>query len=554
MSNAFNSPKSQTKSQMVRNQSRRRVGKESFFISAWIVGGIALVGCRHDDDTFSLIATGAETAQSGLRGALGGPIQGAKIYIDEMGTGIIDPDAPFYVTDKTGLVEVPEEYRDSAIIADFSGAVDIQSGAVLGASGTTGGSAPDLMFRSLRPVDPDGYLLATPLTDLLSRSDDPQGLLDAIFGMDVVTLADVNNPDFYTLSRPPVSEAGFLAFQDTIEYKFAQVSIALLELRHNPDINASLGDDPIKTAALLREIISGDGEVLTGGEDDAAVRAALDSISVTVGNRLDTVIEIARGKPVAIPDHDASAFQTNAGEELRFLDQFLVDGGVSDEKISTFFGFHDPAGNAGDISSHLNGVLFRVSVDGNGMTVIMAEDGDGAGEIVAMIGLADTESTDTSLTPLVLGGPSGLDEADDAEIGQTYAFVDIGSLPDLVIIPVSDFTGEIDVPFRVWDGEQISDVAIITINVTASDTAPPVTPSAPEKEGEITLSETVIDPDSSFVGVISITDADGDPVDPETIRIEGNDAGSFEIRINPDLAGFHLSLGDGERSGKQFCS
>ena len=48
------------------------------------------------------------------------------------------------------------------------------------------------------------------------------------------------------------------------------------------------------------------------------------------------------------------------------------------------------------------------------------------------------------------------------------------------------------------------------------------------------MSETVIDPDSSFVGVISITDADGDPVDPETIRIEGTDAGSFEIRINPE--------------------
>ena len=99
MPNEFKSPKSSIKSNSANNQSGHWSKKETVFVSTWIVGGILLTGCVHDRN--KLLSVVAETGddQAGLRGAFDGPVKGAKIYIDENGTGILDPDAPFFVTD-----------------------------------------------------------------------------------------------------------------------------------------------------------------------------------------------------------------------------------------------------------------------------------------------------------------------------------------------------------------------------------------------------------------------------------------------------------------------
>ncbi|XDZ66712.1 cadherin repeat domain-containing protein [Alphaproteobacteria bacterium LSUCC0684] len=535
MPNIFKSPEFATSPALNKTESRRKVKEGGVTISTWIVGGVVLAACSHGKNTTALFTLEEDSDQAALRGAFDGPVKGAKIYIDKDRTGSIDPDAEYFVTDEDGLVEVPGQYTKFPVIADFNGAVDVQSGAVLGGEAVAGGVAPDLTFRSLEPVDPDAMLLATPLTDLLARSEDPQALLDAIFGIGIVTLADVNDPDFYSLPAPPASAEELAIYQDSVEYKFAQICISLIELRNNPSIRSSLEDNPVKTAAVLREIISGDGEVLTGNVEDASVKSAVDAISGTLQDRLDDAVEIASGKPVAAPNHDQLDLETMSGEEFRFIDHFIVDGTVSHEQIDTFFGFIDPGGNVEGIRSYLHGILLKVKLDENGMTVITIEGENSAEVIVAMIGLVDADKPDAALTPLVLGGPAGLDDSIEAEIGQEYAYVNFNSLPNLVIKPVAGHTGEINVIFRVWDGENISEDATFTIRVTPSDETPPVTTpptTTPDPTGEITLSETIVEPGDSLVGVITITNAAGEPVDPELIRIEGNDANLFEIQID----------------------
>jgi hypothetical protein len=227
----------------------------------------------------------------------GARVSGARIYVGVNGNGEIDEgDADPYVTDGSGFADIPWAYRGYSIIADVDGATDVETGEVLSGQ-----------FRSLVPSDPGGVLIATPLTDLLAGAEDKQGILDTIFGAGVVTVKEVEDPDYYRLVEPgeslaaptaPTAPGEGATAEVLAEYEAEQAayvsqqitraSIALTELKADA---AAAGDADISTSSALAEVVR---DALYDPDPNT-----LTELRGRIEAREDEAGLIAGGKPIA---------------------------------------------------------------------------------------------------------------------------------------------------------------------------------------------------------------------------------------------------------------
>jgi|GEM_PF-2054597 len=248
---------------------RRQAGSGLMSVFVWTVGGVVLAACSGGTRIVEGDGVGGgASAVPVTRGVFDGAVSGARIYVDVNGNGEIDEgDAGPYVTDGSGFADIPWAYRGYSIIADVSGATDVETGEVLSGQ-----------FRSLVPSDPGGVLIATPLTDLLAGAEDKQGILDTIFGAGVVTVKEVEDPDYYrlvvpgkslaaptaptapgegataeALARYEAEQARYEAEQAAyVSQQITRASIALTELKADA---AAAGGADISTLSALAEVV-----------------------------------------------------------------------------------------------------------------------------------------------------------------------------------------------------------------------------------------------------------------------------------------------------------
>ena len=89
--------------------------------------------------------------------ALGGPVMGARIYVDTNGDGLLDigSDPLLGLTDQSGSIQIDQQYAGQRLIADVGDAVDLLAGERL-ETGT--------VYTFIAP--PDGNLIVSPLRRL----------------------------------------------------------------------------------------------------------------------------------------------------------------------------------------------------------------------------------------------------------------------------------------------------------------------------------------------------------------------------------------------------
>ncbi len=145
--------------------------------------------------------------------AMGGPIIGARIYLDTDGDGVLDigSDPLLGLTDQSGSIQIGPQYAGQSLIADVGNAIDLLAGERLEA-GT--------IYTFIAP--PEGSLVVSPLTAVLAkaiefeaslprpRSDDAvhAEILQKIFGNAEITPTDIANTALY---EPPLNAADPLA-------------------------------------------------------------------------------------------------------------------------------------------------------------------------------------------------------------------------------------------------------------------------------------------------------------------------------------------------------
>jgi len=471
----------------------------------WTVGGVVLTACSGGTRIVEGDGVGGgASAVPVKRGVFDGAVSGARIYVDVNGDGEIDEgDAGPYVTDGSGFADIPWAYRGYSIIADVSRATDVETGEVLSGE-----------FRSLVPSDPGGVLIATPLTDLLSGAEDKQGILDTIFGAGVVTVKEVEDPGYYRLVEPgeslaaptaPTAPGEGATAEALAEYEAEQAryeaeqaayvsqqitraSIALTELKADA---AAAGGADISTSAGLAVVIR---DALKAKDPNNP--NSLDGLRDRIAAREDEAGLIAGGKPIA----SGGTVRIEEDGAFRIADHVMDpdSGEISADRVDAFFGFLDPGGNsdiAGTPRSLLHALLVKVSPD-NGTIYV--------GDKVLVAG----------------GAPAGADPALTAALGPGYAYVSFNMLSGLRVKPDADYNGDLTLRYRVWDGEDVSDEAVITITVDAVEDA----------AKSILLDNTAIPGAGGLVGTETVFDPDGDVYSLNEVRLEaGDDAGLFEL-------------------------
>jgi len=460
-------------------------------VMVWTIGGVVLASCTYNnnEDTNDLPAFVGD-----------GPIAGANVFVDLNGNGVRDEDEPVAITDENGYAQLPSRYLEGySIIADVTGAVDLETGTVL-----TG------QFRAMPSSGSDASVIATPLTDLLAEAENPQGVLDAIFGAGVVTVADVTDSSNYRLPQgggdiqPPQEGATAEAISDYVSQQISLASIALTELKANPSLGVAGATAELDAKQLET--------VLTSYFENPA---SFSNLRTAVEARQDKAVDINNGTPIAV----GGEYRIDEDTFFR-LDSVLMDdnGNIDVARIETALGFADPGGNIG-AEEGVKGIFVKVKGLAN------ASIGTGsAGE--ALSSLAAGTGFDTDLETLISSalGARTAENITLSDLKSSYAFVDVDAIGDLVVTPDIDYIGMVEVEYRAWDGEDVSAPATITITVTDVDEAPT----------GISLDRVVLLPTGGRVGVVTVTDPDagdngGGAYTAAQISVGGTDGALFTV-------------------------
>ena len=390
-----------------------------------------------------------------------GPVTGAEVFFDIDDDGEVsdvEKDAQrdasgrsLYITGDDGSVSIPEEYVGLAFVADVDSAYDTDSGERLEGE-----------FRSL-DKGRDG--IATPITDLIvtyleeveGQAGTPtteQEVLDEIFGDDEVTLADVLAARNYEI--PADTDTPENNKKDLI----SRAAIALTEIKENDDLADGDGDGSTTKVEIVSAL-----KTLLALPDDSSVA----DLKAAVDARVDEAVAVKGGKPIGIPDD----VETTEDTDYEFPET-LVD-------LIELFGFLDPSGNSSSAdASAFRGVYIKVAIE-NG--VLSLDDNTPVVESTA--GLGDVS------VPSITG----------------YIYITRDKLDTLKLRPTLDFNGNLELIYRVWDGEQSSSDVTLTITVTSVNDDPVATGSLiVGQNGQVGHAITAIDLSALF------TDIDGEIV------------------------------------------
>ena len=385
-----------------------------------------------------------------------GPVTGAEVFFDIDDDGEVsdvEKDAQrdasgrsLYITGDDGSVSIPEEYVGLAFVADVDSAYDTDSGERLEGE-----------FRSL---DKGRGGIATPITDLIvtyleeveGQAGTPtteQEVLDEIFGDDEVTLADVLAARNYEI--PADTDTPENNKKDLI----SRAAIALTEIKENDDLADGDGDGSTTKVEIVSAL-----KTLLALPDDSSVA----DLKAAVDARVDEAVAVKGGKPIGIPDD----VETTEDTDYEFPET-LVD-------LIELFGFLDPSGNSSSAdASAFRGVYIKVAIE-NG--VLSLDDNTPVVESTA--GLGDVS------VPSITG----------------YIYITLDKLDTLKLRPAPDFNGNLELIYRVWDGEQSSSDVTLTITVTSVNDDPVATGSRiVGQNGQVGHAITAIDLSALFTDI-----------------------------------------------------
>ena len=388
-----------------------------------------------------------------------GPVTGAEVFFDIDDDGEVsdvEKDAQrdasgrsLYITGDDGSVSIPKKYVGRAFVAVVDSAYDIGSGERLEGE-----------FRSL---DKGRGGIATPITDLIvtyleevegltnipaNAPITEQGVLNKIFGDDVIMVADILDMGNYK-----VPESG--APGEVKKQMITRAAIALAEIKKDETLAGGDGNAPVTKAEIIETI-----HVLLTMPDDSSIARLKDAVDA----RVDEAVAVKDGKPIGIPDD----VETTEDTDYEFPET-LVD-------LIELFGFLDPSGNSSSAdASAFRGVYIKVAIE-NG--VLSLDDNTPVVESTA--GLGDVS------VPSITG----------------YIYITLDKLDTLKLRPAPDFNGNLELIYRVWDGEESSSDVTLTITVTSVNDDPVATGSLiVGQNGQVDHAITAIDLSALFTDI-----------------------------------------------------
>ena len=159
--------------------------------------------------------------------------------------------------------------------------------------------------------------------------------------------------------------------------------------------------------------------------------------------------------------------------------------------LMALFGFSDLDGNNSAVTSSFKGVYIKLDTITDGRLFFVASDNTA------------TEVTVDNASTLELGGSNN----DGAPAIDGYIYVTFDKLDELKLTPNSDFNGDLDLVYRVWDGEDSSFDATLTITVTPVNDAPRLVPEAAIGQQDWTVGQSISEIDLSGL-FTDVDDAD----------------------------------------------
>ncbi len=458
----------------------------------------ATAGDQSAEQVVTIAVTDIDDGASGTSSVrvLDGPVSGAAVYFDIDGDGVVSQEDrdhadnvddfgnPRYVTGADGIADVPTRFATTFFVADVNGAIDTQTGEELEGE-----------FHSFG----DGQI-ATPIADLIyekhqenlgvnpqaTMEDAATEVLTALFET-TVTLDDVKNPDNYVL-QDIAAKPAVIADDGSNAQEVQDRNAEIEEFDTQTAISkAAVVITEIKEAEVGGTLVSGLG--LADATLDTVIAAVANAIDTNTENdnaALDTEVNariaadmaIREGRPVALPDGNV---QIDQGDVLTVGEHA---GGAE-----ALFGFTDPNGNpdtnsdsSDDIASAFGGIYIDTSA-ANGVSVAIG------GVVIT----ADVLSSGDALP------------AEDASVRPAgYFFISASRLAELQIssTDAAGFSGELDISYAVFDGEEVSQKSTLTIIVNEEITAPSFTSGA---TGDALVENTEVAIDTT----VYTADADG---------------------------------------------
>ena len=159
--------------------------------------------------------------------------------------------------------------------------------------------------------------------------------------------------------------------------------------------------------------------------------------------------------------------------------------------LMALFGFSDLDGNNSAVTSSFKGVYIKLDTITDGRLFFVASDNTA------------TEVTVDNASTLELGGSNN----DGAPAIDGYIYVTFDKLDELKLTPNPDFNGALDLVYRVWDGEDSSFDATLTITVTPVNDAPRLVPEAAIGQQDWTVGQSISEIDLSGL-FTDVDDAD----------------------------------------------
>ena len=461
------------------NKHAKKAGDGTMTFMAWSIAGTALAACS--SPIFSDVADltggggGGGDTQSGdiQHHAVNSRARDVRFFIDGNNNGQFDNDIDTFVgtTNEAGYFLANRPSDGQVLVADFTGATDIASGASLSNLG---------VLRSL-PYDGGEYVIIAPLTDLLANAGagvDPQDVLNSIFGMapefdgagapvrdssmsPIITLEDVldiNNYNPVGLDTAPIERQ-----------LLSTASIALSEI----EIEAS--SSTADRATILRDSFNDfRADALTNQNPRVRLDTGetIEGTSIDLADQVSDRIADSVSRPVVADVNEGTPIPMTEDENF-----VLLDANANRDPVS-LFGFEDPFGNTdsdGDgvpEDGSLRGVYIEAASTGGGDIAVMFGD---ATNNVALAGADRVVDSDSTLT-------------DTRTIGSaTFYFVSAANLDQLVLSPGTDVSGDFQIRFYVHDGEDatladdettLDGVGMLAIEVASVNDAPVVNPPA----------------------------------------------------------------------------
>ncbi|XDZ66520.1 beta strand repeat-containing protein [Alphaproteobacteria bacterium LSUCC0684] len=480
-------------------------------VMVWTMGGVVLAACVDSDHAADDLNT-AFVAD--------GPVWGARVFADVDGNGRYDPGEPFGITDETGYAEIlpGNNLEGHPIIADVNGAIDVETGAQL--TGT---------YYGIEPLGGEVRVIATPLTDfLVQRGGDYQGILNSIFGENVVTISDVTDPANYVLPSygrsyhgsitDPGLGASAAEISDYISTLISHAAISLTELRYNPHYSNIDGvtSSTVLNPDQLERVLDGYFGYYLGDPNNPNNTDIYEALRKAVLDRIELAGAIQSGKPIA----NGGTYEIDEDTVFRLGGVITDDSGAINARgLSEAFGFFDPGGNSDGPSSKLEGIFIKVKSAADGNNIANASIGlvNEGGNTALTAGMGFTEDLKDQLSGKFIPGGITL-----TNLQASYAFVDLASIPDLIVTPNTNYHGDLEIEFRVWDGENFSAASTLTVTVISIDEAPEIISGATGTElveNSLVLNNTP---------VYTATGTDDDDIIVWSL-LESGDGGLFKI-------------------------